>query len=95
MAAVNFVSLFLLAVMVSGALARGRLADCCRRIKHTQIHRDLLTKYYVQEPPSCSLRAVVFTTVQGKKICADPDKLWTRTSMAYLDEKRSHVPHPL
>ncbi|XP_054624740.1 monocyte chemotactic protein 1B-like [Dunckerocampus dactyliophorus] len=93
MAAVNLVSLFLLTVMVSGALAQGRLADCCRRIKDTQIHRDLLTKYYVQRPPSCSLQAVVFSTVQGKRICADPDKLWTQTSMAYLDGKNCHVPH--
>ncbi|XP_072771365.1 monocyte chemotactic protein 1B-like [Nerophis lumbriciformis] len=90
MAALSLFSLFLLAVMVS---AGGRPADCCRRIRDTQVHQDLLTKYYVQRPPSCSLHAVVFTTRRGKRICADPDKLWTKTSMAHLDGHKCHGQH--
>ncbi|XP_077378230.1 monocyte chemotactic protein 1B-like [Festucalex cinctus] len=90
MTALNLVSLFLLAVMVPGAFAQGGLASCCRKISHTQVHRDLLTNYYVQRPPSCPLHVVVFITLQEKRICADPDKLWTKTSKAYLDGKRCH-----
>ncbi|XP_077412458.1 monocyte chemotactic protein 1B-like [Vanacampus margaritifer] len=88
MTALNLLSLFVLAVMVPGALAQGGIASCCRKISRTQIHQGLLTKYYIQRPPSCPLHVVVFITLQDKRICADPDKLWTKTSKAYLDGKK-------
>ncbi|XP_061654094.1 monocyte chemotactic protein 1B-like [Phyllopteryx taeniolatus] len=90
MTALNLVSIFLVAVMVPATLARGGIASCCRKTSDTEVHRDLLTKYYTQRPPSCPLHAVVFITLQSKRICADPYKLWTQTSMAYLEGKNCH-----
>ncbi|XP_061777126.1 monocyte chemotactic protein 1B-like [Nerophis ophidion] len=92
MPAFTLLALLSLAAMAPGASAGGRPADCCRRTTDTQVHPDLLTKYYVQRPPSCSLHAVVFTTLRGKRICADPDKLWTKTSVAHLDGRQRHGP---
>ncbi|XP_049603916.1 monocyte chemotactic protein 1B-like [Syngnathus scovelli] len=91
MTALNLVPFFLVAVMLPCVLADGGLASCCRKISDTHVHRGLLTKYYVQRPPACSLHVVVFITVQKKRICADPYKLWTLTSKAYLDGKNSHA----
>ncbi|XP_057712504.1 monocyte chemotactic protein 1B-like [Corythoichthys intestinalis] len=87
MTALKLLCLFLLAVTVPGAIAQGGIPSCCRKISNTQVHRDLLTKYYIQRPPSCPLHVVVFITLQGKRICAKPDKLWTQTSKAYLEGK--------
>ncbi|XP_053294354.1 C-C motif chemokine 2 [Pleuronectes platessa] len=87
MSLLNFVSLVLIATMLSTASAQGGIASCCRKASSTQIHRDLLKNYYVQEQPACALQIVVFTTLRGKKICSDPTNLWTKTSMAYLDGK--------
>ena len=28
-----------------------------------------------------------FTTITFKRICADPDRVWTKTSMAFIDGK--------
>ncbi|XP_061150682.1 C-C motif chemokine 2-like [Syngnathus typhle] len=91
MTALNLVPFFLVAVMLPGALTQGGLPSCCRKISDTHVRRDLLTKYYVQRPPACSLHVVVFITVQNKRICADPYKPWTQTSMAYLDGKNGHA----
>ncbi|CAI5641525.1 unnamed protein product [Oreochromis niloticus] len=63
------------------------ISSCCQRTSNTQIHRDLLKSYYIQQPPLCSIPAVVFTTISGRRICSDSTKTWTQTSMAYLDGK--------
>ncbi|KAM9349417.1 monocyte chemotactic protein 1B-like [Symphorus nematophorus] len=87
MTSLTFVSLLLVAVMLSSASAQGGIGSCCRILSSTQIHRDSLKNYYIQHRPSCPIHAVVFTTLKGKRICSDPDKLWAMTSMAYLDGK--------
>uniref|UniRef100_A0A8C2XM72 C-C motif chemokine n=1 Tax=Cyclopterus lumpus TaxID=8103 RepID=A0A8C2XM72_CYCLU len=84
MASPAFVSLLLLTIVVSTASAQGGIASCCRELSNTQIQRVLLKSYYKQYTPSCPIHAVVFTTLKGKRICADPGKVWTKTSMAYL-----------
>ncbi|XP_035026704.1 monocyte chemotactic protein 1B-like [Hippoglossus stenolepis] len=90
MTLLNFVSLVLVATMVSTASAQGGIASCCRNVSSTQIQRDLLKNYYVQEQPACARQIVVFTTLKGKRICSDPTNLWTQMSMAYLDGKNWH-----
>ncbi|XP_044074266.1 monocyte chemotactic protein 1B-like [Siniperca chuatsi] len=86
MTSLIFVSL-LLTIMVSTASAQGGIGSCCRILSTTQIHRDRLKSYYKQHKPSCPIDAVVFTTLHNKRICSDPYKLWSQTSMAYLDGK--------
>lgn len=42
----------------------------------------------------CTFFAVIlnrFTTLKGKRICAGPGKVWTKTSMAYLDGKNWQI----
>uniref|UniRef100_A0A3Q0SIK0 Chemokine interleukin-8-like domain-containing protein n=1 Tax=Amphilophus citrinellus TaxID=61819 RepID=A0A3Q0SIK0_AMPCI len=93
MTRLTFISLLVVTAMVSTATAQGGISSCCQKISNTQVHRDLLKSYYVQQPPSCPLTAVVFTTVSGKRICSTTLKLWTQTSMAYLDGKNWHRIH--
>ncbi|XP_037644680.1 C-C motif chemokine 2-like isoform X4 [Sebastes umbrosus] len=85
MTSLAFVSLLLVAIVVSTASAQGGAASCCRKLSETRIHRDLLKSYYKQDKSSCPINAVVFTTLKGIRICANPNKVWTKTSMAYLD----------
>nr|QZC92291.1 chemokine (C-C motif) ligand 32 [Sebastes schlegelii] len=97
MTSLAFVSLLLVAIVVSTASAKGGIASCCRKLSKTQIHRDLLKSYYKQDTQSCPIYAVVFTTLKGIRICGDPDRVWTKTSMAYLDGKdwqRQHSTFP-
>ncbi|XP_023267242.1 eotaxin-like [Seriola lalandi dorsalis] len=93
MTSLAFVSLLLVTSLVSTATAQGGIGSCCRRISNTQVHRELLKSYYVQHQPSCSLHVVVFTTLKDKRICSAPSKVWTQTSMAFLDGKNWHHQH--
>nr|XP_019962813.1 PREDICTED: monocyte chemotactic protein 1B-like [Paralichthys olivaceus] len=93
MTCLTFLLLVLVTTMVSTASAQGGIASCCRRILNTEVHRDRLKNYYVQQQPSCLLRIVVFKTIKGKRICSDPNNQWTKSSMAYLDEKNGHSQH--
>uniref|UniRef100_A0A668A8V6 Chemokine interleukin-8-like domain-containing protein n=1 Tax=Myripristis murdjan TaxID=586833 RepID=A0A668A8V6_9TELE len=71
MTSLTFLSLLLLTTVVSTISAQGGLSDCCHEIKNTTVHRDLLKTLHLL----------------GKRICADPKRLWTLTSKAYLDGK--------
>ncbi|XP_041658422.1 C-C motif chemokine 2-like [Cheilinus undulatus] len=77
-----FVLLFLGTIMLSTASAGGGTASCCRALTSTQLHRDRLQSYYKQHKSTCPIDAVV-------RICSDPRRMWTKTSMAYLDGKNS------
>ncbi|XP_068427598.1 monocyte chemotactic protein 1B-like [Clinocottus analis] len=88
-----FVPLLLVTIMVPAASAQGGIASCCREVSRTQILRFKLKSYYQQFTPACPIRAVVFKTLEGKRICSDPDSLWTKSSMAYLDGKKQKHDH--
>ncbi|KAM7400858.1 hypothetical protein PAMA_005170 [Pampus argenteus] len=93
MTGLTIVSLFLLTILVSTASAQGGIASCCRVLSSTQIHRELLRSYYIQHKSSCPIQAVVFTTLRGRRICSDHAKIWTKTSMAFLDGKNWQRQH--
>ncbi|XP_077955040.1 uncharacterized protein LOC120816336 [Gasterosteus aculeatus] len=92
MASLAFVSLLLVAIVVSTASAQGGLPSCCQKIRNTRIHRGCLKSYYKQLNPPCAKTAIVFITVKGKRICAAPENWWTKKSMAYLDRKKPATP---
>ncbi|KAI3375052.1 hypothetical protein L3Q82_021573 [Scortum barcoo] len=91
MTSLAFVTLCIVAIMVSTTSAQGGIASCCRTVSNTNVHRDRLKSYYKQDKSACPIDAVVFYTVVGRRICSDPHKLWTMTSMAYLDGKNWQV----
>ncbi|PWA25325.1 hypothetical protein CCH79_00005167 [Gambusia affinis] len=63
-------------------------SKCCQRNTRMKVHRTLLRSYYEQNDPTlCSVHSVIFITVKRKKLCAYPNTIWTKTSMAYLDGK--------
>ncbi|XP_056277662.1 monocyte chemotactic protein 1B-like [Pseudoliparis swirei] len=87
MATSALVSLLLLTIAASTASAQGGIASCCLKLSDTEIQRVRLKSYYHQYAPPCPIRAIVFTSLKGKRICGDPGKVWTKTSMAYLNRR--------
>ncbi|KAK2822254.1 hypothetical protein Q5P01_022319 [Channa striata] len=77
--------------LMSGC-AQGGIASCCRKISTTKVRRELLKNYYVQHQPACPLHVVVFTTVEGRRICSDPNEPRTKMNQSYLD-KKNRGPH--
>uniref|UniRef100_A0A8D0D839 C-C motif chemokine n=2 Tax=Sander lucioperca TaxID=283035 RepID=A0A8D0D839_SANLU len=95
MTSLTFVSLLLVTMMVSTASAQGGIGSCCRHLTNTQIHRENLRSYYKQSKSSCPINAVVFTTLRNIRICSNPERMWTQTSMAYLDGKNWQIQHTI
>ncbi|XP_030259339.1 monocyte chemotactic protein 1B-like [Sparus aurata] len=93
MSSLAFVSLLLVAIMASTVSSNGAVASCCLTTSNTQVRRENLIRYYVQVRPQCPMHAVVFTTITFKRICADPDRVWTKTSMAFIDGKNYSQQH--
>uniref|UniRef100_A0A8C5GYS5 C-C motif chemokine n=1 Tax=Gouania willdenowi TaxID=441366 RepID=A0A8C5GYS5_GOUWI len=77
--------LLLTVFFISAASAYHGKGSCCFKTYTTKIKLNQLKTYYVQQKPACFVDAVVFITVAGKKICADPKNNMTRKKIAYLD----------
>ncbi|XP_062841705.1 C-C motif chemokine 20b [Trichomycterus rosablanca] len=63
-------------------------AICCTQF--TSIPRHCATLRYYKElddTGSCDIKAVLFLTKNGKLICADPNKKWTRRSIECLKRR--------
>uniref|UniRef100_A0A8C6YWX3 C-C motif chemokine n=1 Tax=Nothoprocta perdicaria TaxID=30464 RepID=A0A8C6YWX3_NOTPE len=85
--------LLLLAAALLVLPARGissQASDCCLKTSQGKIPLGLVKSYSVQGPESgCLLRAVVFTTRKGKKLCASPDSSSVQKVMQKLDKKKA------
>ncbi|KAM4593827.1 uncharacterized protein PAE49_010152 [Odontesthes bonariensis] len=54
---------------------------CCSQHKQIAVPKDKV-KHVVMTPSLCRLKAVVVTTVMGKKFCIDPDWIWAKMKLA-------------
>ncbi|KAG7487439.1 hypothetical protein MATL_G00023330 [Megalops atlanticus] len=70
-------AVFLLCPSVSQS--SGRVSSCCLTTSETVLRLNLINSYYLQRKGGiCPVDAVVFVTVKGIKVCANPDKMtWT------------------
>ncbi|XP_038661865.1 C-C motif chemokine 19-like [Scyliorhinus canicula] len=53
--------------------------DCCLSVSHRVIPKRLVADCKVQDAASgCRIRAVVFTTVKNRNLCAPPEARWVK-----------------
>ncbi|KAL7879599.1 hypothetical protein SRHO_G00018530 [Serrasalmus rhombeus] len=83
-----FLAVFQLAVQWTATTLAGigHPADCCLKLTDKNINVTKLEKYVVQDPALCSVKAVRFTTIHGKTVCADPESNWTKFAMCVVDQ---------
>ncbi|XP_027526259.1 C-C motif chemokine 21-like [Neopelma chrysocephalum] len=83
--------LLMLAATLLFAQAQGigtSASDCCLKYSQRAVPIRVVTSYTLQGPESgCLLRAVVFTTRRGKKICSSPTDPAVQKTMKNLDKK--------
>ncbi|KAL1780243.1 C-C motif chemokine 12-like [Sigmodon hispidus] len=66
---------------------------CCYKMTNQKIPVQRLKSYQRIFSTQCPWEAVIFRTIQGKEICADPKKKWVQNSIKYLNQK-SQTQHP-
>ncbi|XP_036941112.1 C-C motif chemokine 2-like [Acanthopagrus latus] len=72
----------------SSIQSHGSIISCCLMVSNTRIQREHIADYVVLTRPQCPIDAIVFRTIHDKRICSDPDSLWTKTTMVMLDGRR-------
>ncbi|XP_044842746.1 C-C motif chemokine 17-like [Mauremys mutica] len=65
--------------------------ECCFDHVTGAIQLAKLVDFY-RTPSECHLQAVVLETVAGRKVCADPSKLWVKRAIKVLQAKRKQTP---
>ncbi|XP_061588020.1 lymphotactin-like [Cololabis saira] len=61
----------------------------CHHLSTTRVHRDRIVDYTVQKEGVCTIKAIIFQTVRGKRVCSDPSSSWAKTMILVVDEKKA------
>ncbi|KAM9122204.1 C-C motif chemokine 17-like [Pangshura tecta] len=83
---------FLLGLSYQYATAKSLIpVECCFDYVTGAIQLAKLVDFY-WTPSECHLQAVVLETIAGRKVCADPSKLWVKRATKVLQAKRKQTP---
>ncbi|KAL6489970.1 hypothetical protein MHYP_G00003150 [Metynnis hypsauchen] len=73
---------FLCVAAFSSAFAQSRRpSNCCLSVSRITVRLDSILDYRWQDKGLCPVTAVVFETRRRNKICADPNRDWTKRAM--------------
>ncbi|XP_038672774.1 C-C motif chemokine 20-like [Scyliorhinus canicula] len=62
--------------------------DCCLRYSKKRLPFRLISGYVEQQSNEiCDIDAIIFYTVGGQAICANPDSLWVKVGLKLLSKK--------
>ncbi|XP_049340188.1 C-C motif chemokine 13-like [Astyanax mexicanus] len=80
----------LLLVLLLGSLQLSSSAvnqpDCCFKLTTMRIPQKMV-KSYTQTSSDCALKAIVITTVKGRKFCVDPAAKWVSSHLKSLKNR--------
>ncbi|XP_043112327.1 uncharacterized protein LOC122357116 isoform X2 [Puntigrus tetrazona] len=62
--------------------------DCCLTVTKNKPAFHEIVDYRIQEMPLCSLRAVLFITVENKTLCSSPVEDWVQDYIQNLNKRR-------
>ncbi|XP_072544748.1 uncharacterized protein [Salminus brasiliensis] len=62
--------------------------SCCREISHNRVPVKNIENYLHEDSPPCRLKAVRFTTINGKSICSNPESSWAKWAIKEVDSRK-------
>ncbi|XP_054624493.1 eotaxin-like [Dunckerocampus dactyliophorus] len=91
----NLILLCLTAWVTSVLSTQRPGVNCCPGLSNTKVRLQNIVNYTIQSVGVCPIKAVLFYTRSGKRICADPDRCWTQEAMLKVDggvslQRRQH-----
>ncbi|XP_028988544.1 regakine-1-like isoform X2 [Betta splendens] len=70
------------------ASTHGRVSNCCEQWSNTRgIPLNRIRHYTNQSEGICPIKAVVFHTKMGKRICSDPSDSWAIKTISMLERR--------
>ncbi|XP_017165793.1 uncharacterized protein LOC103480215 [Poecilia reticulata] len=60
--------------------------ECCFKFFRNIVNKNLIFSYYMTDS-RCARRAVILITKKGRHICVDPNQLWVKKIIDFLDRK--------
>ncbi|XP_020390841.1 C-C motif chemokine 20-like [Rhincodon typus] len=62
--------------------------DCCLRYSKKRLPFRLISGYVEQQSNEiCDIDAIIFYTVGGQAVCANPDMVWVKMALKLLSKK--------
>ncbi|XP_078420623.1 C-C motif chemokine 20-like [Cetorhinus maximus] len=62
--------------------------DCCLRYSKKRLPFRLISGYVEQQSNEiCDIDAIIFYTVGGQAVCANPDSRWVKVALKLLSKK--------
>nr|7JH1_A Chain A, XCL1 ancestor [unidentified] len=61
--------------------------SCCLKYTKRPLPLKRIKSYTIQSNEACNIKAIIFTTKKGRKICANPNEKWVQKAMKHLDKK--------
>ncbi|XP_036419512.1 C-C motif chemokine 2-like [Colossoma macropomum] len=72
----------------------GPPTECCWKTSNTRISVIHIVSYVHQDLSLCPIKAVRFTTKNGKTICSDPESSWANLAIKMMDTRKSTQASP-
>ncbi|KAG5268512.1 hypothetical protein AALO_G00213390 [Alosa alosa] len=85
-------TLLTIIVILNTCILSTESAICCLSYSKRPIRCQKLKGYTMQDiNTSCDIKAIIFHSVTGKLICANPEKPWTQHRIQCLKEKAARL----
>nr|XP_020471669.1 C-C motif chemokine 16-like [Monopterus albus] len=64
------------------------MKSCCTQYHPSPVPFKVLKYYRIQDNKQyCNIKAIIFTTVRNRLVCANPDSEWVQYAIGFLPEK--------
>ncbi|XP_026169695.1 lymphotactin-like [Mastacembelus armatus] len=66
----------------------GPVQNCCAMWSTTRLRHRQIKNYTMQSGGACPIKAVVFHTVRGKRVCSNPNIQWVKDAILKVDNDK-------
>ncbi|XP_055502146.1 C-C motif chemokine 20-like [Leucoraja erinacea] len=74
--------------MFDNTLSAATYGDCCLAYSKKRLPQKLISGYMEQKSNEiCEIDAIIFYTVRGRAVCADPEHHWVKKALNFLSKK--------